>query len=145
MSSAMRAMPSTLRTSRGQASPHSRGPPPIWRANRAGDGYGETAEPDWREVDWPAHIHKVEIDGRMANYADLGSGDATPAVFVHGLGGQWQNWLENVPRAAVDRRVIAVDLPGFGLSEPLRDKVTMPAFGDFVNKLLDGSASAPSI
>ena len=112
-------------------------PAPIWRANRAGDDYGETAEPDWREVDWPAHIHKVEIDGRMANYADIGSGDATPAVFVHGLGGQWQNWLENVPRAAVDRRVIALDLPGFGLSEPMRDKVTMPAFGQFVNKLLD--------
>ena len=38
-----------------------------------------------------------------------------PIVFVHGLGGCWQNWLENLPRAALDRRAIALDLPGFGL------------------------------
>ena len=42
-------------------------------------------------------------------------GDLEPIVFVHGLGGQWQNWLENLPRAAQERRVIAMDLPGFGL------------------------------
>ena len=33
--------------------------------------------------------------------------------------------------------MIAVDLPGFGLSEPMREKVTIPAFGEFVRKLLD--------
>jgi len=112
-------------------------PVPIWRAGHSDDGYGAGAKPDWREVDWPSHIHKVEIDGRYANYADLGSGDGPPVVFVHGLGGQWQNWLENVPRAAQERRVIAVDLPGFGLSEPMRDKVTIPAYGEFVGKLMD--------
>jgi pimeloyl-ACP methyl ester carboxylesterase len=112
-------------------------PVPIWRAGHGDDGYGAGAQPDWREVDWPAHLHKVEIDGRFANYADIGSGDDLPVVFVHGLGGQWQNWLENVPRAAQERRVIAVDLPGFGLSEPMREKVTIPAFGEFVIKLLD--------
>jgi pimeloyl-ACP methyl ester carboxylesterase len=112
-------------------------PVPIWRANHSDDGYGAGAQPDWREVDWPAHLHQVEIDGRYANYADIGSGDDPPVVFVHGLGGQWQNWLENVPRAAQARRVIAVDLPGFGLSEPMREKVTIPRFGEFVLKLLD--------
>jgi pimeloyl-ACP methyl ester carboxylesterase len=112
-------------------------PVPIWRAARSDDGYGEGAQPDWREIDWPVHLHKVDIDGRYANYADIGAGDGLPVVFVHGLGGQWQNWLENVPRAAQERRVIAVDLPGFGLSEPMREKVTIPAFGEFVLKLLD--------
>ena len=47
-----------------------------------------------------------------------GAGELEPIVFVHGLGGQWQNWLENIPRVAQERRVIALDLPGFGLSPP---------------------------
>ncbi|GAC1626580.1 MAG: alpha/beta fold hydrolase [Nevskia sp.] len=38
-------------------------------------------------------------------------------IFLHGLSGCWQNWLENLPHfAARGHRVIAVDLPGFGES-----------------------------
>ena len=43
-------------------------------------------------------------------------------VFVHGLGGKWQNWLENIPRVAQERRCIALDLPGFGQSEMPRER-----------------------
>ena len=50
----------------------------------------------------------IEIDGTPVNYVDIGSrATREPIVFVHGLGGQWQNWLENMPRAAQERRVIA--------------------------------------
>ena len=35
----------------------------------------------------------------------------------HGISGNWQNWLENIPRVARERRVIALDLPGFGESD----------------------------
>src|SRR3954454_885942 len=73
-------------------------------ARRVRDGYGESAEPNWRTIDWQAHLHQVEIDGAPVNYVDLGPGDHPPVVFVHGLGGQWQNWLENIPRAAQERR-----------------------------------------
>jgi pimeloyl-ACP methyl ester carboxylesterase len=101
------------------------------------DGYGETAQPDWRTVDWRAHLRQVEIDGRPVNYVDIGSGERPPVVFVHGLGGQWQNWLENIPRAARERRVIALDLPGFGLSPMPRGEVTIPGYGRTVNALCD--------
>ena len=37
-------------------------------------------------------------------------------MFVHGLGGQWQNWLENLPRLAQNRRVVAMDLTGLRAS-----------------------------
>ncbi len=41
-----------------------------------------------------------------------------PIVLVHGVGGWAENWREAVPPlAASGRRVIAVDLPGFGESE----------------------------
>jgi pimeloyl-ACP methyl ester carboxylesterase len=107
------------------------------RAREAGSDYGETAEPDWRTIDWPAHLHQVEIDGTLVNYVDIGKGELEPIVFVHGLGGQWQNWLENIPRAAQQRRVVALDLPGFGCSPMPRDEITIPGYGRCVDALCE--------
>ena len=58
---------------------------------------------------------KVEVGGRLLRYLDLGEG-GTPLVLVHGFGGDLNNWLFNHPALAVDRRVIALDLPGHGES-----------------------------
>jgi pimeloyl-ACP methyl ester carboxylesterase len=106
-------------------------------ARSTGDGYGETALPDWREVDWRAHMHTADIDGRPVNYVDIGSGEREPIVFVHGLGGQWQNWLQNIPRAARERRVVALDLPGFGLSSMPRGEITISGYGRLVDTLCE--------
>jgi len=112
-----------------------------WQAARAGDDYGATATPDWREVNWQPHLHQVEIDGRSLNYVDYGgpgSGELEPVVFVHGLGGCWQNFLENIPRAAAEgRRAIALDLPGFGFSEMPGDEISISGYGRVVNSLCD--------
>jgi pimeloyl-ACP methyl ester carboxylesterase len=107
------------------------------QAREAGDGYGATAEPDWRSIDWAAHMKRVEVDGTPVNYVDVGEGELEPIVFVHGLGGQWQNWLENIPRAARERRVIALDLPGFGLTPVPRDKITIPGYGRCVDAVCE--------
>jgi len=117
--------------------PSSARPSAPWHARRADGDYGVSAEPSWREVDWLAHSKQAEIGGRSVNYVDIGSGDATPVVFVHGLGGQWQNWLENIPRAAQERRVIALDLPGFGLSDMPRERISIPGYGRCVAALCD--------
>jgi pimeloyl-ACP methyl ester carboxylesterase len=101
-------------------------------AKRAGEDYGRTAEPSWREIDWQAHLHQVEAGGCRINYVDLGSGQMPDAILIHGLGGNWQNWLENIPRLAQDRRVVALDLPGFGESGPPPDKISISAFGEIV-------------
>ncbi len=85
-----------------------------WHARNADSDYGVSDEPNWRQVDWAAHLHTVQAGPDLVNYVDIGEGDATPVVFVHGLAGQWQNWIENIPRLAQDRRVLALDLPGFG-------------------------------
>ena len=84
-------------------------PASVRAARRAGHGYGETARPNWRSIDWLEHLHQVNVAGTPVNYVDIGSGELEPIVFVHGLGGQWENWLENLPRAALERRVIALD------------------------------------
>jgi pimeloyl-ACP methyl ester carboxylesterase len=113
-------------------------PPASYRRARAADAeYGTSASPDWRTVDWAAHRHQVEIDGIPVNYVDIGEGDREPIVFVHGLAGQWQNWLENIPRFAQERRVIAPDLPGHGLTPMPRGEITIPGYGRCVDALCE--------
>src|SRR3954469_7396399 len=122
-----------------EGSPRKARPTAPWHAKRADDEYGRRDEPDWRTIDWQSHLHQVEIERRRVNYVDIGSGDITPVVLVHGLGGQWQNWLENIPRLAQDRRVVAMDLPGFGgTPEPSGHvDITITQYGRWVNELCD--------
>jgi pimeloyl-ACP methyl ester carboxylesterase len=100
------------------------------------DGYGPQGRSAWLDVDWREHLRWARIDGSAVNYVDIGKGD--PLVFVHGLSGSWQNWLENIPHFAASRRVIALDLPGFGNSEmPVRDKISIAGYAAVVDALLD--------
>ena len=116
-------------------------PAPPWQAAQAGDDYGARDEPDWRSIDWREHLNRAEIDGCGVNYVDFGpadgAADAPPVIFVHGISGNWQNWLENIPRVAQERRVIALDLPGFGESEDFSGEVTMERHGRAVGGLLE--------
>jgi pimeloyl-ACP methyl ester carboxylesterase len=110
------------------------------RARHAGDDYGASTEPSWREVNWRDHLHSIEIEGRKVNYVDYGEGspELHPVVLIHGLGGCWQNWLENIRAiAATGRRVLALDLPGFGFSEMPDDEISISGYGRVVNELCD--------
>src|SRR5919201_6370584 len=99
--------------------------------------YGPVGRSAWMDIDWREHRRFVEMDGRRVNVVELGEGDRT-VVFIHGLAGSWQNWLENLPHfAAAGYRVIAFDLPGFGESDMPRDKISIPGYGRFVDGLLD--------
>ena len=53
--------------------------------------------------------------GRHVNVIDTGAAHpptGPPLLFLHGLGGLWQNWLLNIPAFMGSHRVIAPDLPG---------------------------------
>jgi pimeloyl-ACP methyl ester carboxylesterase len=112
---------------------------PIRSARHAGDDYGATAEPSWRTIDWQAHLRQVTLAGRSVNYVDIDESKTAepPVVFIHGLGGCWQNWIENLPRIAQERRCIAMDLPGFGSSEMPAEKIRISKYADTVVELLD--------
>jgi pimeloyl-ACP methyl ester carboxylesterase len=94
-------------------------------------------DPEWLQVDWREHLHRVELPGATVNYAEIGAGE--PILFVHGLGGCWRNWLENLPHFGRSHRAIALDLPGFGESPMPSWPIEMPAYGrlihDFCEKL----------
>ncbi|MCD6725745.1 MAG: alpha/beta hydrolase [Solirubrobacteraceae bacterium] len=104
-------------------------------ARRADRGYGLPAEPSWRGIDWPAHTRRTAIRGGAVNYVDIGSGERA-VVFVHGLGGCWQNWLETLPAvAAAGHRAVALDLPGFGCSDMPSEPITITRYALAVNEL----------
>jgi pimeloyl-ACP methyl ester carboxylesterase len=102
-------------------------------------GYGPApGRSAWMEVDWREHQRWVRAAGTWVDVIDLGSGGAElPIVFVHGLSGSWQNWLEQLPHFGRSRRVVAFDLPGFGASEMPAEKITIPGYGRLVDALLD--------
>lgn len=98
------------------------------------DHYGPRGRSAWLDVDWAAHQRWVHVDGRAVNLVDLGEGPAV--VFIHGLSGSWQNWLENLPEFARDHRVVALDLPGFGHSEMPEQRITMTHYAATVDAVL---------
>ena len=99
------------------------------------DAYGPQGRSPWLDVDWRAHQRWVDVGGQAVNVIDLGSGP--PVVFVHGLSGSWQNWLEQLPVLAEDHRVVALDLPGFGQSPMPPEKISIPGYGRLVEGVLD--------
>jgi pimeloyl-ACP methyl ester carboxylesterase len=108
------------------------------RAARRADGdYGVPAEPGWRDVDWPAATRTATVGGSDVNYVELGSGERA-VVFVHGLGGSWQNWLENLPAtAAAGYRAIALDLPGFGRSPMPAEPISITGYARVLDDFCD--------
>ncbi len=96
--------------------------------------YGSPEHSEWLDVDWAAHRASVTVDGARVNYVRIGEGP--PLLFLHGLAGSWQNWLENIPHFARRHTAIAVDLPGFGRSELPRGAVSIRRYADFVRSFL---------
>jgi pimeloyl-ACP methyl ester carboxylesterase len=95
-------------------------------------GHGPEGRSPWTDVDWRKHQRWVTVDGQPVNTIELGEGP--PVLFVHGLSGSWQNWLEQLPVLAREHRVVAVDLPGFGYSPMPREEILIAGYA----RLLDG-------
>jgi pyruvate dehydrogenase E2 component (dihydrolipoamide acetyltransferase) len=56
----------------------------------------------------------VDASGRRIRYLALGEGDGVPIVFIHGFGGDLNNWQFNQEALADGRPTFALDLPGHG-------------------------------
>ena len=89
--------------------------------------YADGDDHSWMNVDWPSLSRELEIDGRNVHVVDTGGG-GPPLLFLHGLGGVWQNWLLNIAHFRHTHRCVTFDLPGFGESELPTDEISIPAF-----------------
>jgi pimeloyl-ACP methyl ester carboxylesterase len=111
----------------------------------ASDAYGNP-DPEWLRIDWRVHLRRLRAMGTEVNYVDLpptkqrGLSPPSPGVpilFVHGLLGAWQNFLEQLPYFSRTRRVIALDLPGFGASPVPEWELTISNYGKLVGAFCD--------
>ena len=107
------------------------------------DAYGAVGRSEWMDVDWQDHLRWIRVMGRWMNIVDLAPenpGDSAdqrpPVIFIHGLSGCWQNWLEQLPLFARDQRVIGVDLPGFGQSEMPEEPISISNYADAIDALM---------
>ena len=84
----------------------------------------------------PAVQHReIDLaDGRL-HYVEAGSGD--PLIFVHGGHGSWTHWIANIAPIARRRRVLAVDLPGFGATFNPKRPYTIRQYAAVVAAMLD--------
>lgn len=58
----------------------------------------------------------LTVDGIAVRYVQRGAQQGTPVLFLHGFGGDLDNWLFNIDALAEHYPVIALDLPGHGQS-----------------------------
>jgi pimeloyl-ACP methyl ester carboxylesterase len=91
---------------------------------------------DSRTVDLGGHVH----------YVDFGGPDDGPTVvLVHGLGGSHLNWDLFAPLIRDRARVLALDLPGFGRSEPGGRRTSVQENVKVLDRFLTEVAGVPVV
>ena len=79
----------------------------------------------------------AEVDGVALHYLELG--DGPPVVLLHGAGGGAANWFGVMGRLAQRFRVLAPDLPGFGLSAAIEPRAELGRqIAEFVDAWVSG-------
>jgi pimeloyl-ACP methyl ester carboxylesterase len=91
---------------------------------------------------WPAR--RVSVDGAMLQVRDTPgtSPGAEPALYVHGLGGSSQNYTDLAGLLADRFDGQALDLPGFGYSDPT-GRYSLPGFAATVVAYLELAGRGP--
>src|SRR5437867_4433223 len=59
----------------------------------------------------------ITNNGYMIGYELAGAGDATPIVFLHGVGSDKSAWRPQLAHFGEERRAVAFDYPGYGDSD----------------------------
>jgi pimeloyl-ACP methyl ester carboxylesterase len=85
---------------------------------------------------YPGPVAFAEVDGHRIAYYQTGEGPGT-VVLVHGLGSNLAFWRETIPALAEHYRVVALDLPGYGLSSKDDVAGAMDAYASVVVGLMD--------
>ncbi len=93
----------------------------------SGDGDNEESGPSYEYVETPS--------GKL-RYA-VRPGEGNPIIFIHGFGGDLDNWLFNIDAVAVSGPAYALDLPGHGFSSKAIDTPGLEALTDAVEQFMN--------
>ena len=76
---------------------------------------------------------EIVLDGRRLALLECGAhpgGETATLLLLHGLGGCARHWLQVLPALGERSRVVALDLPGFGRSQPIAGTVSLERIVD---------------
>ncbi len=89
--------------------------------------------------------HWVDIDGPV-HYRDYGGPENGPLIVcIHGLGGSALNWDLIAPHLVQRCRVVALDLPGHGLTEAGRRSTSVHANQLIIHRFLTEVTGCPAV
>ena len=74
----------------------------------------------------------ITNNGYDIGYVEAGSGNATPIVFLHGVGSDKSVWHPQLEHFGRTRRAIAFDYPGYGDSDPAPQGTTRDDYASAV-------------
>jgi pyruvate dehydrogenase E2 component (dihydrolipoamide acetyltransferase) len=83
----------------------------------------------------PTYLTVETPSGRLRYAERAGQGD--PILFIHGFGGDLNNWLFNIDAAAEHGPVYALDLPGHGGSAKTLAKSDVAGLAEAVTQFMD--------
>jgi pimeloyl-ACP methyl ester carboxylesterase len=63
----------------------------------------------------PLYSQTLLVNGIKIHFVEAGEG--RPLLFLHGLGGSWEDWAANLQSFGPSHRAMAIDFPGFGDSD----------------------------
>lgn len=109
-------------------------------------------DPATRTVPWPGELVPLQSPGARGARREMrlmlrrtpGPAGAPLAFHVHGLGGSSTNWTDLSTAISGQLSSVAVDLPGFGLSDPAPDKdYSIASNARWVIAAIEQQASGP--
>ncbi|MEM0383559.1 MAG: alpha/beta hydrolase [Candidatus Caldarchaeum sp.] len=93
----------------------------------------------WAELSsWSEHVaagSKVLVDGVETFYVERGGGRAV--LLIHGWASSSFSWRNSLPTLSKSYRTIAVDLPGFGMSQRLPTGLHLELLASHLTSFLD--------
>ena len=77
----------------------------------------------------------TKIDNLLVRYFDKNK-SGIPLLLLHGLGGSIESWSNNINFLSTKFRIIALDLPGFGLSDKPKISYSLKFYVYFLEKFI---------
>lgn len=82
------------------------------------------------------HHRELELTGGRLHFVEAGA-KGEPLILVHGGHGSWTHWVANIEPLSRSRKVLALDLPGFGASFNPKPAYSIEQYAGVVSTLLD--------
>jgi pimeloyl-ACP methyl ester carboxylesterase len=110
-----------------------------------GAGAAPGAEPTPRVAEHAAVFESRTIDlGSPVHYADFG-GSGPLMVLVHGIASSHLNWATIAHQLGKRFRVVAIDLPGFGLSRPAPEPAAVETSAKYLGRFIDAVSGGQAV